>query len=143
MKGLHSLKGEFRNIFTNKTLLVAVLAVLFIPVLYSGTFLWAFWDPYGQVDQLPVAVVNKDKGADFNGEELTIGNDFVEELGSRLKRFRESKSFSQEDVARKIGVTSCYIHRVSVFRSYAPTDCGYFGNRQSFVHLDQVDLPYT
>lgn len=40
----------------------------------------AFWDPYGQVDQLPVAVVNNDKGADFNGEELTIGQDFVDDL---------------------------------------------------------------
>lgn len=27
-------------------------------------------------------------------------------LGSQLKRFRESKSFSQEDVARKVGVTN-------------------------------------
>ncbi|TMU84267.1 YhgE/Pip domain-containing protein [Bacillus sp. BHET2] len=80
MKALTSLKGEFRNIFTNKALLIAVLGVLFIPVLYSGTFLWAFWDPYGQVDQLPVAVVNNDKGADFNGEELTIGQDFVDDL---------------------------------------------------------------
>ncbi|MGG4230347.1 helix-turn-helix domain-containing protein, partial [Bacillus paramycoides] len=26
-------------------------------------------------------------------------------LGSQLKKFRESKSFSQEDVVRKVGVT--------------------------------------
>ncbi|AZB42295.1 YhgE/Pip domain-containing protein [Bacillus sp. FJAT-42376] len=91
MKGFTSLKGEFQEIARKKKLLIAVIAVLLIPVLYSGTFLWAFWDPYGKVDQLPVAVVNKDKGADFEGEKLTIGKDFVDEL-------KENKKFNWQFV---------------------------------------------
>jgi putative membrane protein len=72
--------SEFKAIFRNKKLLIPILAVLFVPVLYSGMFLWAFWDPYEQLDDLPVAVVNSDRGADFEGEHLHIGEDLVEKL---------------------------------------------------------------
>ncbi|BCB02952.1 YhgE/Pip domain-containing protein [Bacillus sp. KH172YL63] len=72
--------SEFKAIFQNKKLLIPILAVLFIPVLYSGMFLWAFWDPYEQLPDLPVAVVNSDQGAEFDGKELHIGSDLVEKL---------------------------------------------------------------
>jgi putative membrane protein len=73
-------RSEFKAILRNKKLLIPILAVLFVPVLYSGMFLWAFWDPYEQLDDLPVAVVNSDRGAEFNGEDLHIGSDLVEKL---------------------------------------------------------------
>jgi putative membrane protein len=72
--------SEFKAIFRNKKLLIPILAVLFVPVLYSGMFLWAFWDPYEQLDDLPVAVVNSDRGANYDGEDLHIGSDLVEKL---------------------------------------------------------------
>ncbi|NMH69543.1 YhgE/Pip domain-containing protein [Bacillus sp. RO3] len=72
--------SEFRAIFKNKKLLIPILAVLFIPVLYSGMFLWAFWDPYEQLSDLPVAVVNSDQGAEFDGKELHIGDELVDKL---------------------------------------------------------------
>lgn len=72
--------SEFKAIFRNKKLLIPILAVLFIPVLYSGMFLWAFWDPYEQLSDLPVAVINSDQGAEFDGKELHIGSDLVDEL---------------------------------------------------------------
>ncbi|MFC5735756.1 YhgE/Pip domain-containing protein [Cytobacillus gottheilii] len=86
MKG-SLLKAELKSIFGNKKVLIPIMAILFIPILYAGMFLWAFWDPYGHLDQLPVAIVNDDKGADFEGEELQLGNDLVENL-------KESADFS-------------------------------------------------
>ncbi len=71
---------ELFSIFRNKKLLIPIIAVLFIPVLYSGMFLWAFWNPYDHLDSLPVAVVNEDKGADFEGKELQIGDELVTKL---------------------------------------------------------------
>jgi len=38
------------------------------------------WDPYGQLSELPVAVVNKDKEASYNGQTMTIGEDMVSNL---------------------------------------------------------------
>ncbi|MGA9289775.1 MAG: YhgE/Pip domain-containing protein [Anaerobacillus sp.] len=73
-------RSEWASLLKNKKILIPVIAVLFIPVLYSGMFLWAFWDPYENLDQIPVAVVNSDSGADFEGEHLEIGNELVDKL---------------------------------------------------------------
>lgn len=60
--------------------MIALIAILFIPVLYAGMFLWAFWDPYDKLDEIPVAIVNDDAGYHFEGEDLKLGNELVEEL---------------------------------------------------------------
>lgn len=87
---------ELKAMVTNRKILIPVIAVLFIPVLYSGMFLWAFWDPYGHLDELPVAVVNNDKGAVFNGEKLEIGDELV-------KNLKENKQFSWHFVDEEEG----------------------------------------
>lgn len=71
---------EWKALVSNKKVLIPVLAVLFIPLMYAGMFLWAFWDPYEQLDQLPVAVVNEDIGADYEGTDLKIGSELVDNL---------------------------------------------------------------
>ncbi|WP_310648619.1 YhgE/Pip domain-containing protein [Mesobacillus zeae] len=68
------------SILRNKKLLIPIIAVLFIPVLYTGMFLGAFWDPYARLDELPVAVVNMDKGASMEGEDIDLGNELVDKL---------------------------------------------------------------
>ncbi|MDQ0153780.1 YhgE/Pip domain-containing protein [Robertmurraya andreesenii] len=77
---MHLLKEELRHIFTNRKIRVPIIALLFIPVLYSGMFLWAFWDPYAHMDDLPVVIVNEDKGASFEGEHLALGDELVDKL---------------------------------------------------------------
>ena len=49
---------------------VVLVAVLLIPFMYSFFYLKAYWNPYGKgnIDNLPVAVVNNDKGD--KGDEL-------------------------------------------------------------------------
>ncbi|MDN3014617.1 YhgE/Pip domain-containing protein [Paenibacillus sp. BSR1-1] len=90
------LKAELREIFTNKKILIPIIAVLFVPVMYAGVFLWAFWNPYGKLDKLPVAVVNSDAGANFDGDHLKIGNDLVKEL-------KDGKNFKFHFVGKKEG----------------------------------------
>lgn len=72
--------SEFKKIFKEHKLLIAVLAVLVVPIMYAGMFLWAFWDPYEQIEDVPVAVVNEDEGTDFEGEQITLGNELVDQL---------------------------------------------------------------
>ena len=38
------------------------------------------WDPYGQLSDLPVAVVNNDKEASYNDNTMAIGKDMVSNL---------------------------------------------------------------
>lgn len=49
---------------------VVILVVLLIPFIYSYFYLKAYWNPYGEgnIDNLPVAIVNEDKGD--KGEKL-------------------------------------------------------------------------
>ena len=90
------IKQEFINIFKNKKLLIPILAVLFIPVLYAGMFLWAFWDPYEQLSELPVAIVNEDAGAELEGEHLSVGKDVT-------KKLIEGKQFHFVEVSKEQG----------------------------------------
>lgn len=83
-------------IFKNKKLIIAMTAILFIPVLYAGMFLWAFWDPYAYLEDVPVAVVNEDEGYEFNGEMLQIGDELIDKL-------REEAAFNFHFVDKKEG----------------------------------------
>mgnify|MGYP000529707880 CR=1 FL=1 len=56
------------------------MAIIVIPVIYAGLFLKSMWDPYGNLDKLPVAVVNNDKSVEYNGKTLSVGSDMVDEL---------------------------------------------------------------
>ena len=49
---------------------IIIFAVMLIPFMYSFFYLKAYWDPYGKgnIDNIPVAIVNEDKGD--KGEEL-------------------------------------------------------------------------
>ena len=77
---MNGFKAELKTILSNRKVLIPIIAILFIPVLYAGMFLWAFWDPYKYLGDLPVAIVNQDEGAELNGEQLEIGDDLVKNL---------------------------------------------------------------
>ena len=88
------IKAEWLKIFKTRKMLVSIIAVLFIPVLYAGMFLWAFWDPYAHLSDLPVAIVNEDTGAEYEGTELALG----EELSKKLK---DSEQFNFISVTKE------------------------------------------
>ncbi|MGN4472791.1 YhgE/Pip domain-containing protein [Bacillus cereus] len=94
MKGNQLLRKEFAQIIKSKKILIPIIAVLFVPILYAGMFLWAFWDPYKQLDDLPVAVVNLDKGAVFDGKPIEVGKGLVDNL-------KDNTSFKWEFVSEK------------------------------------------
>ena len=48
------LKQEWKSLFHNKILLLVVIVIALIPAIYAGLFLASMWDPYGNVDKLPV-----------------------------------------------------------------------------------------
>ncbi|MGY0694868.1 YhgE/Pip family protein [Virgibacillus sp. FSP13] len=72
--------SELKKIFSNKKILIPIIAIIFVPILYAGMFLWSFWDPYGHLQDLPVAVVNEDTGANYEGEALELGDELVNKL---------------------------------------------------------------
>lgn len=59
---------------------LALLFVVLVPLLYGGLYLWSNWDPYGKLNQIPVAVVNDDQPVTVNGQRVAAGELFVGEL---------------------------------------------------------------
>jgi putative membrane protein len=70
---------------------LALIFVLIVPALYGAIYLSANWDPYGRLDNLPVAVVNADRPTTFQNQTITAGADFVSEL-------KQGAAFQYHDV---------------------------------------------
>ncbi|HHJ9548442.1 TPA: YhgE/Pip family protein, partial [Streptococcus pyogenes] len=64
----------------NPKLMITMIGVALVPALYNLSFLGSMWDPYGRVNDLPIAVVNHDKPAKRADKSLTIGNDMVDKM---------------------------------------------------------------
>ncbi|HZF87364.1 YhgE/Pip domain-containing protein [Streptomyces sp.] len=83
---------ELRRFARGKLPRAALVALLLLPLLYGALYLWSFWDPYGRLDRIPVALVNDDKGATAGGKKLNAGDDIVGGL-------RESEVFDWHEVS--------------------------------------------
>ncbi|WP_409346278.1 YhgE/Pip family protein [Paenibacillus sp. MBLB4367] len=94
MKSSKYFMVELLAVLKNKKILIPVLAVALVPLLYSSMFLWAFWDPYAKLDTLPVAVVNEDKGATFEGKTMKLGDEFAGKI-------KETKGFNWNFVTKE------------------------------------------
>lgn len=67
--------------FRGRVLRYAALSVLvMIPMLYAALYLWSNWDPYGNSDRVPVAVVDQDAGVQLGQDRVVAGSEFVDQL---------------------------------------------------------------
>lgn len=85
---------ELRRFGRGKLPRAALVSLLLLPLLYGALYLWSFWDPYGRLDRVPVALVNDDKGATAGGKKLTAGHDIT-------KRLLDSDVFDWHEVSAK------------------------------------------
>ena len=89
---------EWKAILKKPTFIIVMIGISLIPALYNIIFLSSMWDPYGKLSDLPVAVVNNDKEASYNGNTMAIGKDMVSNL-------KENKTldflFVDEDEGKK------------------------------------------
>ena len=49
-------------------------------LVYGALYLWAFWDPFGNVNKMPVALVNADKGTEVKGQKINAGAEVEKSL---------------------------------------------------------------
>ena len=59
---------------------IALVTIILMPLLYGAMYLWAFWNPFGEVNKVPVALVNIDRGAMVQGKELNAGDQVSQAL---------------------------------------------------------------
>lgn len=56
--------------------IIIFIVVLCIPIIYSFFYLKSYWDPYGNLTDMKIAIVNLDKGVDGTNQ----GSELVKEL---------------------------------------------------------------
>ena len=111
-----AVRAEWANLRHNRMLLISCIALSIIPILYGGFFLGSVWDPYGNTEHLPVAVVNEDQGAVLNGNFVQIGQQTVD----NLKRNHSMKwEFVSADEATKGLNDGAYYMRITIPRDFS------------------------
>lgn len=55
---------------------IIFIVVMLIPIIYSFFYLKSYWNPYGNLEQMKIAIVNQDKGKDNKNQ----GKELVKEL---------------------------------------------------------------
>lgn len=79
---------KLKNSKTFKIIIFIVVAL--IPLIYSFFYLKSYWNPYGNLSDMRIAVVNSDKGKDDKNQ----GNEFVQSL-------KDSDTFKIEEVNKE------------------------------------------
>lgn len=74
--------NDLKNIATNWVAMVLIGGLIFLPSLYAWFNIYASWDPYGQTNQMQVAIVNEDEGATVQGEDINVGDELVINLST-------------------------------------------------------------
>lgn len=62
---------------------LAVAAICFFPAIYLAIYLGGVWDPVARTGNLPVAVVDLDRGTDYRGRAVNVGEDLTARLMAR------------------------------------------------------------
>src|SRR6185437_12783201 len=72
--------AEFRRLTASPMSIVALIALMCVPVLYGGLYLWANQNPYANLDRVPAAIVVDDTGTTVDGRTVNYGDQVAEQL---------------------------------------------------------------
>lgn len=132
------LKAELKSLWHNKLLILIVAAIILIPSIYAGFFLSSMWDPYGDLEYLPVAVVNNDKAVTYNDEELAIGDSLAENLADN-----DSMAFNvvDEDVAMKGLKNGTYYMVITIPENFSENATTLMDDEPQQMKLEYITNP--
>lgn len=83
MKVPAMIAAELRRLTASKMGILALVALVCVPILYGGLYLWANQDPYAKFPDVPVALVVNDEGAPStsdDGSTVNYGEDVADNL---------------------------------------------------------------
>ena len=74
-------RTELARLTSSRMGLLSLVALMTVPLVYGGLYLWGNQDPYSRLDQIPAALVVKDTDATTDdGEAVNYGRDAASEL---------------------------------------------------------------
>ncbi len=104
--GIKNAVLESKNMRQNGWKVFSICAIALIPLIYAGLFLLAFLDPYGNLNQVPAAVVIEDKGAVVSSEKRNVGEELYASLleNNENKKEGEASGFNWQQTSRSQAV---------------------------------------
>ncbi|WP_374947921.1 YhgE/Pip family protein [Agreia sp.] len=99
-------RTELRRLTSSKMGIVALIALMCVPVIYAGLYLWGNNDPYGNLKDVPVGLVVEDTGAtqtDSDGATSTVN--YGDEVRDELLRDNSVKWIEASAAEAKKGVS--------------------------------------
>ncbi|KXC06040.1 YhgE/Pip family protein [Microbacterium hominis] len=72
--------AELRRLTATRMSVLALVALMLVPVLYGGLYLWANQDPYGHFSEVPVALVDLDEGSGSGADAAQYGSQVSQQL---------------------------------------------------------------
>ena len=97
-------KNDIREIFRKTRTWIVIIGLILLPSMYAWPNILSAWDPYGHTNNIKVAVVTEDNGAEVSGQKVNLGENLVEGLKNNKNldwQFVKNKQEAEDEV--KIG----------------------------------------
>ena len=97
-------KNDIREIFRKTRTWIVIIGLIILPSMYAWPNILSAWDPYGHTNNIKVAVVTEDNGAEVSGQKVNLGENLVEGLKNNKNldwQFVKNKQEAEDGV--KIG----------------------------------------
>ena len=97
-------KNDIREIFRKVRTWIVIIGLILLPSMYAWPNILSAWDPYGHTNNIKVAVVTEDSGAEVSGQKVNLGENLVEGLKNNKNldwQFVKNKQEAEDGV--KIG----------------------------------------
>lgn len=98
---------ELRRFYRGRLPRAALVALLLLPLLYGALYLWSFWNPYGHLDRLPVALVQQDHAVTVQGKRIDAGRELADQL--RKRRIFGWDTVTPEQAAKGVASGKYYL----------------------------------
>ncbi|GAA4397571.1 YhgE/Pip domain-containing protein [Tsukamurella soli] len=72
--------SEIKRFGRSRMTRAAIVVLMLLPLVYGALYLWAFWNPFGNVNKMPVALVNADRGTVVAGQQIDAGAEVAKSL---------------------------------------------------------------
>ncbi len=119
MEKFNKLKKQFKE--KNVMFYLKIIALFFIPSLYTVTYLAANVDPYTAMNQVPVGIVNLDEGYTVNDKHINIGDDVVDGM-------IESNGFDFSEVNQEDFTFDNYFMKVEIPKDFSKSIINFVDN---------------
>jgi putative membrane protein len=99
-------RAELRRLTSSKMGILALVALMCVPVIYAGLYLWGNNDPYGNLKDVPVGLVVEDTGATQTQSDGTTSTvNYGDEVRDELEKDNSVKWIEATAAEAKKGVS--------------------------------------